>query len=64
VVAAALLLGLAGGYLRLLGVLSVGLLSLVGLSLVRPSDKVNFGLFKYASVYMLGSMLLVVFATI
>jgi protoheme IX farnesyltransferase len=64
VVAAALLLGLNGGYLRLLNVLSAGLLGLVGLSLIRPSDKVNLGLFKYASVYMLGSMLLVMFATI
>lgn len=61
-VAAALLIGLDWGYLRLLGVLSAGLLGLVGLSLIRPSDKLNFGLFKCASVYMLGAMLLVMLA--
>jgi len=27
----------------------------------RPSERVNFGLFKYASVYMFSSMLLMVF---
>jgi protoheme IX farnesyltransferase len=63
-VAAAVLIGMDWGYLRFLGLLSVGLLGLVALSLVRPSDKVNFSLFKYASVYMLGSMLLVVIAAI
>jgi hypothetical protein len=51
-------------YLRFLGLLSVGLLGLVALSLVRPSDRLNFGVFKYASVYMLGSMLLVMLAAI
>jgi protoheme IX farnesyltransferase len=50
--------GMAWGYLRLLGVLSLGLLGLAIFSLVRPSEKLNFGLFKYASLYMLGSMLI------
>ncbi len=51
-------LGTAWGYLRLMAILSAGLLFLAVLSLVRPSERVNFGLFKYASVYMLSAMLL------
>ncbi len=50
--------GLTWGYLRLMAVLSVGLLILAVSSTVRPSERVNFGLFKYASLYMLSSMLL------
>lgn len=64
---AALAIGLAGigigitwGYLRVLIVLSVGLLVLALSSLARPSERVNFGLFKYASLYMLSAMLLLV----
>ncbi len=64
---AALSIGLAGigvgitwGYLRVLFVLSVGLLILAMSSLARPSERVNFGLFKYASLYMLSAMLLLV----
>ena len=63
--AAALAIGVAGvgigvtwGYLRVLVLLSSGLLGLAIASLARPSDKVNFGLFKYASLYMLSAMLL------
>ncbi len=51
-------IGMAWGFLRLLGVLSAGLLLLAIAMTFRPSDRVNFGLFKYASVYMLASMLL------
>ncbi len=65
---AALTIGVAGygvgmewGFLRLMVVLSLGLLTLAVLSVVRPSEKVNFGLFKYASLYMLGSMILLMF---
>ncbi len=54
-----LALGLSWGYLRLLGVLAVGLLGLALYSLFRPSERVNFGLFKYASIFMLGSMLII-----
>lgn len=64
---AALAMGFAGwgigmdwGFLRLLGVLSGGLLVLAAATLFRPSERSNFGLFKYASVYMLAAMLLVV----
>lgn len=53
-------IGMAWGYLRLLAVLSAGLLLLAASSLARPSDRVNFGLFKYASLYMLSSMLLLI----
>jgi len=53
-------LGLSWGYLRLLGVLTSGLIGLAVLSIYRPSEQVNFGLFKYASLFMLGSMLMVV----
>jgi heme o synthase len=56
---AGLLIGLSWGYLRLLGVLSAGLLLLAFLSFARPSERINFGLFKYASLYMLNSMLLI-----
>ena len=59
-VAAAVLIGMDWGYLRLLAVLSFGLLGLAFGSLARPSERVNFGLFKYASTYMLGAMLLVI----
>jgi protoheme IX farnesyltransferase len=51
-------IGMSWGYLRLMAVLSAGLLVLAGVSIYHPSEKVNFGLFKYASLYMLGSMVL------
>lgn len=54
-------IGLTVGYLRLMVVLSGGLLLLAISSMVRPSEHINFGLFKYASLYMLSAMLLVIF---
>jgi protoheme IX farnesyltransferase len=51
-------IGMSWGYLRLMAVLSSGLLVLAMVSMIKPSERVNFGLFKYASLYMLGSMLL------
>jgi heme o synthase len=51
-------IGLTFGYLRILTVLSCGLLGLALATLLRPSEQVNFGLFKYASLYMLSSMIL------
>lgn len=51
-------IGLTWGYLRVLLVLSAGLFTFALSSMVRPSAKLNFGLFKYASLYMLGSMLI------
>jgi protoheme IX farnesyltransferase len=57
--AAAWGIGMEWGFLRLLGVLSTGLLVLAITIMFRPSDRVNFGLFKYASIYMLAAMILV-----
>jgi len=56
--AAAIGINLEGGSMRLLAVLSAGLIFLAGASMVRPSEKLNFGLFKYASLYMFLAMLL------
>lgn len=53
-------IGMTWGYLRVLAVLSGGLLALAIGAAWRPSKKANFGLFKYASLYMLSSMLLLV----
>jgi protoheme IX farnesyltransferase len=55
---AGMLIGMQWGFVRLLAVLSAGLLLLAVASIFRPSERVNFGLFKYASVYMLSAMLL------
>jgi protoheme IX farnesyltransferase len=51
-------IGLTWGYLRLMAVLTGGLIFLAVSSILRPSDRVNFGLFKYASLYMLSAMVL------
>jgi len=51
-------LGLSWGYLRLLAILSAGLFGLAIMSVLKPSEKINFGLFKYASLYMLIAMLM------
>lgn len=51
-------IGVTWGYLRVLAVLSTGLLALAVCSLRQPSDKANFGLFKYASLYLLSAMVL------
>jgi protoheme IX farnesyltransferase len=53
-------IGMNWGFFRLLGVLSAGLLILAFAITFRPSERVNFGLFKYASIYMLAAMILVV----
>ncbi len=57
-------LGLEGGYIRLLSVLTAGIIGLAVFSIYRPSDRVDFGLFRYASLYMLGSMLMLVLGTL
>ena len=59
-IAAAIGIGMNWGYLRLIGVLSMGLLGLAIAISVRPSERVNFGLFKYASLFMLGAMIMIV----
>jgi protoheme IX farnesyltransferase len=53
--------GESAGALRLMAVIGTGLLILALTSVARPSQKMNFALFKYASVYMLSSMLLLAF---
>lgn len=53
-------IGLTWGYLRVTIVLSAGLLALAARSTLRPSGKINFVLFKYASVYMLLVMVMIV----
>jgi len=60
IVTAGIGVGLDWGYIRLLGVLSAGMLCLAAVSIARPSDEINFGLFKYASLYMLGAMILLI----
>jgi protoheme IX farnesyltransferase len=61
---AGFLIGMEWGYLRLLAVLSSGLLVLAVASVFRPTERVNFGLFKYASIYMLGAMLLIALSAV
>jgi hypothetical protein len=53
-------IGMTIGYLRVLVILSLGLIALAVFSMVKPSEKLNFGLFKYASIYMLSAMVLIV----
>lgn len=53
------LTGLSWGYLSLLSALSVGMFVLALFSLVKPTKQANFGLFKFASVYMLSTMILI-----
>lgn len=57
IVASAVGIGLAWGFLRLLAVLSFGLFLLAVATVMRPSERAQFGLFKYASVYMMSAML-------
>jgi heme o synthase len=51
-------IGMTIGYMRILAVLSIGLLALAVMSVFKPTERINFGLFKYASLYMLSSMIL------
>ena len=57
--AAGVMIGVEWGILRLLVVLSGGLFILALAVSLRPSDQINFGLFKYASLYMLSAMILI-----
>ena len=56
--AAGILIGMEWGFIRLLAVLSAGLILLAATTVFRPSEKVNYSLFKYASVFMLSAMIL------
>ena len=64
IVLGAYALGLSWGYMRLFAVFTSGIVGLSFLSVIQPSEKLNFGLFKYASFYMLGSMIMVVMGTV
>lgn len=55
---AGVMIGVQAGVMRLMVVLSAGLLILSFATIFRPSERVNFSLFKYASLYMLASMIL------
>jgi protoheme IX farnesyltransferase len=55
---AGILIGIQWGFVRLLAVLSAGLFLLAVASVFRPSERLNFGLFKYASLYMLSAIIL------
>jgi protoheme IX farnesyltransferase len=58
VTSAAVLIQVNEGFLHLLGILSGVLVFFTILMLIRPTRKINFGLFKFASIYMLAAMLL------
>jgi protoheme IX farnesyltransferase len=58
IASAGVLIGVQWGFVRLLAVLSAGLFLLATASVFRPTERVNFGLFKYASLYMLSAMVL------
>ncbi len=53
---AAFSLGLSWGFMWLLAFLSLGIFALAVRNIFRPTEDVNFALFKYASLYMVGSM--------
>ncbi len=55
---AGLLVGMEWGSLWLLALLSAGLFLLAVASIFHPSERLNFGLFKYASLYMLSAIIL------
>lgn len=56
--------GMSWGFFRLTMILSVSLLALALAGVIRPSQKRNFQLFKFASVYLTIVMVLVSFAAI
>jgi len=60
---AAILVGMTSGCLRLLAVFGVTLVGLAAVSMARPAPKLNFLLFKSASLYMLASMSLIAVGT-
>ena len=55
---ASALIGLSAGYLRLVAVLTAGLLLLAFATFRIQSERTNFGLFRYASLYMLSAMMI------
>lgn len=58
IITAGFLIGMQWGFVRVLVVMSGGLLILAIASIFHPVESINFGLFKYASLYMLSAMVL------
>ncbi len=54
------MMDLGAGYLRLIAVLAAGLLGLAMSTIFTASERINFGLFKYASLFMMTSMFVVI----
>ncbi len=54
------MMDLGAGYLRLIAVLATGLLGLAMSTIFSASERINFGLFKYASLFMMTSMFVVI----
>ena len=57
-------IGLSWGYLRLISVMAIGIIGLSVFSALKPSDKINFSLFKCASLYMMGVMAIITFGVL
>ena len=55
---ASISIGISAGYLRLIAVLTSGLLLLAFATFRVQSEQINLGLFKYASLYMLSTMMI------
>jgi heme o synthase len=54
-------IGINVGPLRLIGTLAGGMLIIAIFALLKPSEKLNYGMFKYASILMLTVMLIFIF---
>ena len=59
IIAAGVLIKIQWGFMQVLFAMSAGLFLLAAVSVLRPNERVNFGLFKFASLYMFGAMILV-----
>jgi protoheme IX farnesyltransferase len=59
VITAGILIKIQWGFVWVLIAMSAGLFLLAVISILRPTERINFGLFKYASLYMFGAMVLV-----
>lgn len=51
-------LGITSGCMYLLSIITTGLFGLTLVAVLNPTQEINFGLFKYASIYMLSAMVL------
>ncbi|NQT62267.1 MAG: protoheme IX farnesyltransferase [Candidatus Marinimicrobia bacterium] len=60
ILASGILMDLTTGYLRLIVVLAIGLTGMAMGTIFNASERINFGLFKYASLFMMTSMFMVI----